>query len=95
MTGKSVLQQVYYVEKHIARERAIVGESAFLTVHYKDVCANPQREAKRIAAFMNANGAPAEVIRPLPDSFKLSYGRKVEEAEYHEIRRLLDKLYQQ
>jgi hypothetical protein len=95
--GKSVLQQVceqvYYVEKNIAYERAIVGEPAFLTVHYKDVCANPQQEAERIAAFMAANGAPAKVVRPLPDSFKLSHGRKVEEAEYHEMRRLLDKLY--
>ncbi|WP_420643175.1 sulfotransferase family protein [Candidatus Leptofilum sp.] len=97
--GKSVLQQVceqvYYVEKNIARERAIVGEKAFLTVHYKDVCANPQREAERIAAFMDANGAPAKVRRALPESFKLSHGRKVEEAEYHEMRRLLDKLYRQ
>ena len=95
--GKSVLEQVceqvYYVEKNIARERAAVGEQAFLTVHYKDVCANPQREAERIAAFMDANGAPAKLTRPLPDSFKLSHGRKVEESEYHEMRRLLDRLY--
>ena len=97
--GKSVLQQVceqvYYVEKFIARERTAVGEKAFLTVHYKDVCQNPQREAERIAAFMDANGAPAKLTRPLPESFKLSHGRKVEEPEYHEMRRLLDKLYRQ
>lgn len=97
--GKSVLQQVceqvYYVEKNIARERSLVGEAAFLTVHYKDVCANPQREAERIAAFMDGNGAPAKVVRRLPESFELSYGRKVEEAEYYEMRRLLDKLYRQ
>ncbi|MCA9942698.1 MAG: sulfotransferase [Anaerolineales bacterium] len=97
INGKSVLQQVceqvYFVEKNIARERTAVGEQAFLTVHYKDVCQNPQREAERIAAFMNANGAPATLTRPLPDSFKLSHGRKVEESEYNEMRRLLDKLY--
>lgn len=97
VAGKSVLQQVceqvYYVEKNIARERAVVGEQAFLTVHYKDVCQHPQREVERIAAFMDANGAPARVTRSLPDSFKLSHGRKVEEADYHEMRRLLDKLY--
>ncbi len=95
--GKSVLEQVceqvYYVEKNIARERTAVGEQAFLTVHYKDVCANPQREAERIAAFMDANGAPAKLTRSLPESFELSHGRKVEEAEYHEMRRLLDRLY--
>ncbi|GJM39773.1 MAG: hypothetical protein DHS20C20_00550 [Ardenticatenaceae bacterium] len=99
INGKSVLQQVceqvYFVEKNIARERALVGEKTFLTVHYKDVCANPQREAERIAAFMDGNGAPAKVTRSLPESFKLSHGRKVEEAEYHEMRRLLDKLYRQ
>lgn len=95
--GKSIVQQVceqvYYVEKNIARERKVVGEKAFLTVHYKDVCQNPQREAERIAAFMDANGAPAKVARPLPKSFKLSHGRKVDEAQYGEMRRLLDKLY--
>jgi len=95
--GKSVLEQVceqvYYVEKNIARERTAVGEQAFLTVHYKDVCQNPQREAERIAAFMDANGAPAKLTRPLPESFELSHGRKVEEAEYNEMRRLLDRLY--
>lgn len=95
--GKSVLEQVceqvYYVEKNIARERTAVGEQAFLTVQYKDVCQNPQREAERIAAFMDANGAPAKLTRPLPESFKLSHGRKVEEAEYNEMRRLLDRLY--
>ena len=95
--GKSVLEQVceqvYYVEKNIARERTAVGEQSFLTVHYKDVCQNPQREAERIAAFMDANGAPAKVMRQLPDSFKLSHGRKVDDSEYHEMRRLLDRLY--
>ena len=95
--GKSVLQQVceqvYYVEKNIARERTAVGEQAFLTVHYKDVCQNPQREAERIAAFMDANGAPAKINRRLPESFQLSYGRKVDEVDYREMRRLLDKLY--
>ena len=97
--GKSVLQQVceqvYYVEKNIARERTAVGNQAFLTVHYKDVCQNPQREAERIATFMDANGAPAKVTRSLPASFKLSHGRKVDESEYHEMRRTLDKLYRQ
>ncbi|MCA9900327.1 MAG: sulfotransferase [Ardenticatenaceae bacterium] len=99
ISGKSVLQQVceqvYYVEKNIARERAIVGEQAFLTVHYKDICQKPQQEAERIAAFMDANGAPARLTRPLPEAFELSHGRKVDEAEYHEMRRLLDKLYRQ
>jgi hypothetical protein len=97
MDGKSVLEQVceqvYYIEKHIARERAAVGEHAFLTVHYKDVCQNPQREAERMADFMDRNGAPAKIRHSLPESFKLSHGRKVEEAEYREMRRLLDKLY--
>lgn len=99
VAGKTVLQQVceqvYYVEKNIAWERTAVGEQAFLTVHYKDICQNPQREAERIAAFMDANGAPAKVTRLLPDSFKLSHGRKVGESEYQEMRRLLDKLYRQ
>lgn len=97
--GKSVLQQVceqvYYVEKNIARERALVGEQSFLTVHYKDVCQNPRREAERIAAFMDANGAPAKITRPLPDSFEMSHGRKVSEGEYREMRRFLDKFYRQ
>jgi hypothetical protein len=98
MSGKSVLEQVceqvYYIERNIAQERSLVGEERFLSVHYEDVCKKPQQELERIAAFMNAHGAPVEIIRSAPENFDFSHGRKVTQAEYKQMSLYLDRLYQ-
>ena len=92
---EQVCGQVYYIEKNIAFERTIVGQDSFLTASYRDVCENPTRELRRIAKFMNAHGAPARIVRSVPDSFSYSHGRKVDEATYLVMAAGLEKLYGQ
>jgi hypothetical protein len=90
---EQVCEQVYYIEKSIAFERAAVGESRFKTVFYKNICENPLGELQKIADHMCAHGAPAEVTRSVPAFFKYSTGRKIGEKEYHTMCNLLAELY--
>jgi hypothetical protein len=92
---QQVCEQVYYIEKNIAFERSVVGEDRFLTLNYRDVCENPSRELKRVAAFMNGHGAPAKIMRSVPDSFHYSHGCKIDRPNYLLLAAHLEKLSRQ
>ncbi|RMG96146.1 MAG: sulfotransferase [Chloroflexi bacterium] len=90
---QQVCDQVYYTEQFIAQERAIVGDSCFLDIHYKSLCAQPRQEIARIARFMNEHGAPVPQPRQVPASFRRSHGRKVDEEVYAHMCDYLRALY--
>jgi hypothetical protein len=90
---EQVCEQVYFIEQNIAADRAVVGEGRFHFVNYRDLCQNPQREINRIAEFMNDHGAPTQIIRPVPDSFHFSSGRKIDKATYLAMADYLEALY--
>lgn len=86
---RQVCEQVHYVERRIARARRALGEDRFLSVHYQDICRNPESELDRIAAFMSDGGAPVRRIRPVPSSFRFSHGCKIDPSDYEALRRCL------
>ena len=92
---EQVCEQIYYIEKNIARECDLVGFDRFITVSYKALCDNPMREISRVVDFLAARGVPAKLAKPLPDSFKFSHGRKVDETTYLVMKHHLDNLYSQ
>jgi hypothetical protein len=93
--GEQVCEQVYYIEKNIAYERSIVGADRFLGMSYQDVCKKPLHEMHRVAEFMNSHGAPARIIRSVPDSFAYSHGCKIDRADYLAMAAYLEQLYHQ
>jgi hypothetical protein len=86
-------EQVYFTEQDIAADRAVVGEDRFHFVHYRDLCQDPRREVGKIAEFLTNHGAPTQVIRSIPVSFKFSSGRKIDEATYLAMADYLEALY--
>lgn len=90
---EQVCEQVYFTEQDIAADRAIVGENRFHSVHYRDLCQNPQQEIQKIAEFMNNHGASTQIIRSTPVSFNFSSGRKIDKAIYLAMADYLEALY--
>jgi hypothetical protein len=96
VSGKSVerqvCDQVFYIERSIARERNAVGEERFLSVSYRDACEHPDRELERIRGFMAGHGAPTQRIRAVPASFPFSHGCKVDQEQYRRMQAYLEEL---
>ncbi len=90
--GDQVCEQVFHVERNIARERAMVGGHRFLSVSYRDACLDPRAELQRIRAFMRRNGAPVRPVRAVPEAFPFSHGCKVELPEYRALQSRLAQL---
>ena len=90
---EQVCRQVYYLERNLAYDRSVLGDERFLSVSYRNVCADPRGQVRRVAKFMNDGGAPARVTRRVPPSFERSHGKKVDGDEYDAIRSRLRKLY--
>jgi hypothetical protein len=90
---EQVCEQVYYVERSIDVACQTLGDARFLTVLYQDLCQNPRQEIDRVVRFMQAHNAPTEIIKPVPDSFRYSAGRKIDEASYAALADYLSQLY--
>ena len=74
--------QVRYTEQAIDEAIAAIGEETFLTIGYSELCADPNRELRRVAAFFARHGIPHESNGLDVDSFTESKGRKVPDAQY-------------
>lgn len=90
---EQVCDQVYYVEQSIAAARNALGHDRFLLIDYKDLCQVPRREIQRVVGFMNEHSAPTHILRPIPDSFPYSSGRKIDENSYWAMADYLSQLY--
>jgi hypothetical protein len=94
---KSLVEQscelLYFIEQNIATEKETVSPDRFLTVHYKEVCLNPQAEVSRILSFIRYHGTPVEQVRPTPQKFRFSHVRRVDAETYQTIIDHLERLY--
>jgi hypothetical protein len=90
---EQVTGQVYFLERNIAEGLAVVLPKHILSVDYRSVCLNPQREVSRIEDFMNHHGATTEQIRPVPLCFPFSHARRIDVATYQALIDHLERLY--
>lgn len=77
--------QIHYTERGIDEAIKSVGEENFLTIRYSDVCADPNRQIRRVGAFFAAHGIPGECDGLELDSFIESRGQKVSDSQYATI----------
>lgn len=77
--------QIHYTERGIDEAIKSVGEENFLTVRYSDVCADPNRQIRRVGAFFAAHRIPGECDGLEVDSFIESSGQKVSDSQYATI----------
>jgi len=94
---KSVVERVcglvYYLQQNIAQGLAAVSPERILSVDYRNVCLDPQRQVSEIADFMNRHGAPTKQIRPVPTRFPFSHTRRVDVTTYQALIDQLEHLY--
>ncbi len=97
LSQKSLVEQAcgqqYIFERDIDEGLAAVPRERQLDVNYADLCANPQGEVEKIAAFMNLNGAETRPINRVPDSFRLSNSRRVDVETYRNLVEHVERIY--
>jgi hypothetical protein len=87
-----VCKQVFYVNKHLERAQAALGNDRFLRISYQGVCHDPRGELERISLFMRRHRAPVRPMRQVPESFRFSHGAKSPESDYGALRDCLQQL---
>lgn len=90
---EQVCEQVYYVEQNISTDRALLGNDRFHSINYLDLCKDPAGEMDKLIKFMREKNAPVKLIRPVPESFNYSNGRKLDKDTYQKMTAYLEQLY--
>ena len=77
--------QIHYTELGIDDAVRSAGGDAFLTIRYTDLCADPNRQIRRVGSFFATHGIPGESDGLEVESFIESKGQKVPHAQYQAI----------
>ncbi len=97
LSQKSLVEQScgqqHIFDRDIDEGLAAVPRERQLDVNYADLCANPQDEVEKIAAFMNRNGAETRQINRVPESFPLSNSRRVDDETYRNLVEHVERIY--
>lgn len=83
----------FYIEQNIAEDKAVIPDDRFMTINYKSLCLNPQRELDRIFDFLNSHRSSVTQIRPLPETFPYSHVRQLDLPTYETLINHLEQLY--
>lgn len=73
--------QVRGIAEDIARDAAHLGGDRLHSVGYEALCAEPDAELQKIAAFLSGHGLPVPARQHVPEGFDLSPSRPLEDAE--------------
>lgn len=84
--------QVHYLEEFISGELSEIASTRVLRIRYEDLCRQPAVEVERVCVFMNRNGSPAGLKRPVPCSFPCARGKSVGDEEYEIMKETLQAL---
>jgi len=84
-----VAAQVYWLNRRL--DSAGCRASMF-TIHYEQLCENPEREIERIRHWCNERGVPVERKFDLPKSFSFKRADLSADTDIIKIRKALDKL---
>ena len=91
---EQVCGQVFYVEKNIKEDIAVVDREKAHVLHYEELCDHPKKELDKVLAFMNANGCNIRIKYDVPESFKRSrHKRDPLDSEKETIKGILGQYY--
>ncbi|MCB0019161.1 MAG: sulfotransferase [Anaerolineales bacterium] len=82
---EQVVEQVYYIEQQIETDRRHNGSGRFFDIQYERLCQEPALVLDEIARFAGGCGVKLEETGEVPDSFRLSTGRKIAFEDYERM----------
>ena len=88
-----VCGQLFAIDQEIGRGKELLGAHRFLTIHYLDLCNDPQATMERIQSFAYSNGVTLTGSQSVPKAFSASLGVSLANQEAQATSRVLNDLY--
>jgi hypothetical protein len=85
--------QVYYIHKNIEDDIKELGAERCFVVDYSKLCSNPRGVMNLIAVFLSRHGINLRIKGDVPESFPISYSKRLDEATEQVIEREMERFW--
>lgn len=83
---EQIAGQIFYTEQRIKDSLAAIDPCHHLTIEYEDLCADPERELKRIQKLVADVGYELELTGYRPDPFQCTDIQRIDDEEFDRLK---------
>ena len=90
---EQIAGQIFYTEQCVKASLSQLASHRYHIIEYNDLCADPEKQLKKIKALLVKSGCELKQTGFTPDSFQSTNIQKIEDQEFNLLKQACEKFY--